>query len=111
MAIIKIMSLKKVRKGALLMAKTLLQRHRGDLIEVGKFRKSFDLRQPGTGLEVIDLFLSFLIGKASPFQNQVIDFANTPERLSQKNLLLGRGVEPILVGPFARIHDRDYSPC
>ena len=104
-------SLKKVRKGALLMTKTLLQRHRGDLIEVGKFRKSFDLRQPGTGLEVMDLFLSFLIGQASPFQNQVIDFADTTERLSEENLLLGRGVEPIFIGPFARIHDREYRRC
>ena len=104
-------SLKEVRKGSLLMAKTLLQRHRRDLIEVGEFRKPFDLRQPGTGLEVIDLFLSFLIGKASPFQNQVIDFAHTAERLSQKNFLLGRGVEPIFVGPFARIHYKDYSLC
>ena len=93
------------------MTKTLLQRHRGDLIEVGEFRKSFDLRQPGTGLEVMDLFLSFLIGQASPFQNQVIDFADTTERLSKENLLLGRGVEPILVGPFARIYDREYRRC
>ena len=104
-------SLPETDKGPLLMAKTLLQRHRGDLIEVGKFRKSFDFRQPGAGLEVIDLFLSFLIGQASPFQNQVIDFAHAAKGLSQENLLLGCGVKPIFVGPFARIHHTDYSLC
>ncbi|MEY4685918.1 MAG: hypothetical protein RLZ25_2377, partial [Pseudomonadota bacterium] len=31
--------------------------------------------------------------------------------LSQENLLLGCGVKPIFVGPFARIHDTDYSLC
>ncbi len=104
-------SLPEIDQGPLLMAKTLLQRHRGDLIEVGKFRKAFDFRQPGAGLEVIDLFLSFLIGQASPFQNQVIDFAHAAKGLSQENLLLGCGVKPIFVGPFARIHDKGYSLC
>ena len=33
------------------------------------------------------------------------------ERLSEENLLLGRGVKPIFIGPFARIHDREYSRC
>lgn len=100
-------SLKKVRKGPLLMAKTVLQRHRGDLIHIGKFRTSFDLRQPGAGLEVMTLLLSFLRGQASPLKNQVIHFAHAAKGLSQENLLLGCGVNPIVAGPFAWTHDTD----
>jgi hypothetical protein len=61
--------------------------------------------------EVIDVLLSFLIGQASPFKNQVIDFAHAAKGLSQENLLLGCGVEPIFIGPFERIHDTGCSLC
>ena len=91
------------------MTKALLQWNRRNLLEVGILGAFLEFCQPGTGLEVVDLFLSLLKGKASPLQDQVVHFAHAPKGLSQKNLLLRRWVEPIFVGALSRSHGKEYS--
>ncbi len=101
---------KEVEKGAVQVAKRLLQGNRRDLIEPGRALLRLSLRQACREVIVVQALTSLVVGIGTLTQSPVVDDATTAEGASQHSRLFGRRVKPILVGFLLLLaHGLQYS--
>lgn len=90
----------KVLVSRLLMAKALLKRNGGNLIEICKLRELLNFCQSRIRFQVVNFVLVFVELFRAPIKDHVVYLSNTAKRPCQQDLLLRCRVEPIFVGTF-----------